>query len=105
MALKSLQRKTVQFAQAVLDRGAQADEEEDENGLTDDDAFSDARDVRTGSEAHGNEEENEELEVLRIRDVRGQVFNLPFETAKTWEVIKIQSKTHLTFVLTTRPRA
>jgi hypothetical protein len=86
MALKSLQRKTVQFAQAILDRGAQADEEEDENGLTDDDAFSDARDMRAGSEANEVEEENEELEVLRIRDVRGQVFNLPFETAKTWEV-------------------
>lgn len=86
MSIKALQKKTVQFAQAILEKAT-----EEEHGLIteDDDLFSDARVEQAKSERderEENEENNEELEVLRLRDVRGQIYNLPFETAKTWEV-------------------
>lgn len=72
MALKLLQRKTVMFAKATLDREPTDEETKSDNGDEEDEP---------------EEEDNEaELEVLTLRDVHGEFWHLPFEDARTWEV-------------------
>jgi hypothetical protein len=83
MAVKSLQKKTVQFAQAILD--VKINNEDNDKG---DEVFSDSKDRNSVTNTEGSDIDgyDDELEVLRLRDVRGQVFNLPFQYARTWEV-------------------
>ncbi|PMD42957.1 hypothetical protein L207DRAFT_288766 [Hyaloscypha variabilis F] len=78
MEIKLLQKKTVQFAEQILDIKPAAEDTGSEN-----DEFADAIETRV-------EKEQEEIgfndDVLRLRDVHGQIYNLPFDAVKTWEV-------------------
>jgi hypothetical protein len=78
MEIKLLQKKTVLFAEQILDTKPAAEDTGSEN-----DEFADAIETRV-------EKEQEEIgfndDVLRLRDVHGQIYNLPFDAVKTWEV-------------------
>lgn len=83
MTLKALQRKTVQFAQGILDTKIT-----DEELASETDEFGSAREE--ADEAVGDDEVDfdVEREILRLRDVRGQIYSLPLAYAYTWEVRK-----------------
>ena len=75
--LKSLQKKTVQFAEQVL----QPKDEDDDLG-SEHEVFADAVETIEKREA-GAADFHEE--VLRLRNVHGQIYSLPFDFVKTWE--------------------
>lgn len=62
----------------------------DDNDDAKSDVFADARSINSDHEVEtgkgGANDDDGELEVLRIRDVHGRVYPLPFQAAKTWKV-------------------
>ncbi|KAH8657173.1 hypothetical protein BGZ60DRAFT_532023 [Tricladium varicosporioides] len=89
MVLRSLQHKTIQYAQTVLK--VEIDSTPDDNDDAQSDVFADARSINSDHEIEmekrGDDGDDGELEVLRIRDVHGRVYPLPFQAAKTWKGI------------------
>jgi hypothetical protein len=70
----------VLYAQAILEV-----EIKNEDKDTDNEVFSDAKDgIFTNEDI--DDDHNHELKVLRLRDVGGQAYNLPFQYARTWKV-------------------
>lgn len=83
LELKALQKKTIQFAEHIIEPDSD-DESDAESGSTD--TFRDALDTMSNAGQEQAPGLDQDLEVIRIRDVRGQIYNLPFEKAKVWEV-------------------
>jgi len=80
LEIKLLQKKTVQFAEQVLDT-----KYTNEDTGSEDDEFADAEE-RIEQKEKEKEEVSFSDDVLRLRDVHGQIYNLPFDLVKTWEV-------------------
>ncbi|KAE9374060.1 hypothetical protein N431DRAFT_481376 [Stipitochalara longipes BDJ] len=77
LEIKTLQKKTVQFAEQVLHTKQAEEDMGSEN-----DEFADAIETIEDKE---KEEVGFNDDVLRLRDVHGQIYNLPFDVVKTWE--------------------